>query len=71
MLQNGGSNRRENRCTHQNGISIARIPFLALPMDVDPDPVLKRLGARHLELVKEDEALKKDVDEIQKELNAI
>ena len=35
------------------------------------DPVLlKSLGARHLELMKEDEALKKDVDEIQKELNA-
>jgi hypothetical protein len=36
------------------------------------DPaLLKSLGARHLELVKEDEALKKDVDEIQRDLNAI
>ena len=36
------------------------------------DPVLlKSLGARHLELMKEDEVLKKDVDEIQKDLNAI
>ena len=34
------------------------------------DPVLlKSIGARHLELMKEDEALKKDVDEIQNELN--
>ena len=33
------------------------------------DPVLlKSLGTRHLELAKEDEALKKDVDAIQKEL---
>jgi hypothetical protein len=36
------------------------------------DPVLlKSLGARHLELMKEDEVLQKDVDEIQKDLNAI
>jgi hypothetical protein len=34
------------------------------------DPaLLKSLGTRHLELMKEDEALKKDVDEIQNELN--
>jgi hypothetical protein len=33
--------------------------------------LLKSLGARHLELMKEDDALKKDVDEIQNELNAI
>ena len=36
------------------------------------DPaVLKSLGTRHLELMKEDEVLKKDVDEIQNELNAM
>jgi hypothetical protein len=36
------------------------------------DPaLLKSLGTRHLELMKEDEALKKDVDELQKELNAM
>ena len=36
------------------------------------DPaLLKSLGDRHLELMKEDEALKKDVDEIQNELNSI
>jgi hypothetical protein len=33
--------------------------------------LLKSLGERHLELMKEDEALKKDVDEVQKEINAI
>ena len=36
------------------------------------DPaLLKSLGTRHLELMKQDEALRKDVDEIQNELNAI
>jgi len=36
------------------------------------DPaLLKSLGARHLELIKEDQALKKDVDEVQKDLEAI
>jgi hypothetical protein len=33
--------------------------------------LLKSLGSRHLELDKEDKALRKDVDELQKELNAI
>ena len=46
--------------------------LLAESQKAPNDPaVLKSLGARHLELMKEDEALKRDVDEIQKELNAM
>ena len=36
----------------------------------DPD-VLKALGARHLALVKEDQALKDDLDRVQRDLDAI
>ena len=36
----------------------------------DPE-VLKALGARHLALVKEDQALKDDLDRVQRDLDAI
>jgi apolipoprotein N-acyltransferase len=36
----------------------------------DPE-VLKALGTRHLELVKEDQALKDDVDRLQRDLDAV
>jgi hypothetical protein len=50
----------------------ARFDALLIESEKAPnDPVLlKSLGARHLQLIKEDEALKKDVDEIQNELSA-